>query len=182
MQEKPYKKEYYDFFANFDTKDAAEALSEEAQFLRIFRRYTNVKAQIMLIMFLMAGMTVFVFILISQELSGETTSVETPGIWLVILRWTLAWFIHLILDKDLKQGFGLMKYAMNHTWKFSFWPEGFLVGFFQISLAITIEIYSMLILLSAGNYLDAVKDFIAVVILNDFDNAIFGYFQDDKIS
>ena len=40
----------------------------------------------------------------------------------------------------------------------------------------------MLILLSAWSYLDAVKDFVAVVVINDFDNMMFDYLQDENLS
>ena len=40
----------------------------------------------------------------------------------------------------------------------------------------------MLILLEVQDYLDAVKDFVAVVVLNDFDNMVFEYFQDEPLS
>ena len=127
-------------------------------------------------------MTIMIFVLISGDFEGEATSIETPGIGLVMLRWMLAWLVHLALDKDLKQGLRLMKYALNHPWKFTMWPDACFVGLFQLSLAVVVEIFSMLILLSAWSYLVAVKDFVAVIVINDFDNMIFDYFQDDNVS
>ena len=99
-----------------------------------------------------------------------------------MLRWILAWLVHLDLDKDVKQGFRLTKYALNHPWKFSFSLDAVFVGGFQCALAVAVEFFSMLILLSAWSYLQAVKDFVAVIVINDFDDLIFGYFQDDNVS
>ena len=38
---------------------------------------------------------------------------------------------------------------------------------------------SILVILSSESYLDAVKDFTALIILNEFDNDIFNYLQPD---
>ena len=130
----------------------------------------------------MLGMTVFALMLISGDFEVEASRIEMPGIWLVMIRWILAWLVHLILDKDLKQGRMLAKYTLNHPWKFSFWLEGILVASFQFFLALAVEGYSILILLSAWSYLDAVKDFVAVHVINEFDEMIFEYFFDDNVS
>ena len=41
---------------------------------------------------------------------------------------------------------------------------------------------SITVLLVSWTYYDAVKDFIALVIVNDFDNMLFSYLKNDQIS
>mgnify|MGYP001069416821 CR=1 FL=1 len=43
------------------------------------------------------------------------------------------------------------------------------------------EIVSILVLASCRTYIDAVKDFIALLILNDIDDHLFNYFKSDLI-
>ena len=156
-------------------------MSDEEQFLRQFvpgggKAYTGTY------LIAISIMSILVLINLIIKFDEEATSIETPAFNLVFIRWTLALYLHLIIDKDIKQGLRLMKYALNHPWKFTMWPDACFVGLFQLSLAVVVEIFSMLILLSAWSYLAAVKDFVAVIVINDFDNMIFDYFQDDNVS
>ena len=51
------------------------------------------------------------------------------GDHIVLCRWLCAIFLHINLADELDQAFNLMKYAMNHTWKFELWYAAFFVGF-----------------------------------------------------
>ena len=93
-------------------------------------------------------MTIFVLFLLAGDFDEELTK-GVPTIWLVVLRWILFSYVHMTIDKDIKQGLRLMKYALNHPWKFKEHSEssGFFNGLIQLIVAVAVEIFSMLILL-----------------------------------
>ena len=52
-----------------------------------------------------------------------------------------------------------------------------MVGCLQLMVSFLSEVISIQIILSTTTYIDAVKDFIALLIINDLDNFFFAYLQ-----
>ena len=75
-----------------------------------------------------------------------------------------------------------MKYALNHPWKFRRWYVAFLAGLIQFSMAMFQEYISILVILSTTTYIDAVKDFTALNILNEFNSFFFDYSSQSPIN
>ena len=46
---------------------------------------------------------------------------ELPTLPMAFCRAFLSILLHLVIDKDIKQGLNLVKYAQNHPWKFDRW-------------------------------------------------------------
>ena len=67
----------------------------------------------------------------------------------------------------------MMKYSINHPWKFRQWPLAFSIGLIQFCMELLAEIVSACIILSVATYIDAVKDFIVLMVVNEFDNFLF---------
>ena len=74
-----------------------------------------------------------------------------------------------------------MKYALNHPWKFRRWYFALLIGLIQLSVAFAAEYMAIHIILSVDTYVDAVKDFVALMVVNEFDNYFFNYLNQDNI-
>ena len=55
-----------------------------------------------------------------------------PQFGLVMCRNFLALYIHLIIDVDIKQSLRLMKYGLNHPWKFRDSATTNLIALFQL--------------------------------------------------
>ena len=53
---------------------------------------------------------------------------DLPTGEIVICRSILGLFMHFLIDSDLVQGLNMMKYALNHPWKFRRWYMAFLIG------------------------------------------------------
>ena len=47
----------------------------------------------------------------------------------VLARFFCAIILHISMSDKLKQAFNLMKYALNHIWKFENWKVAFFIGF-----------------------------------------------------
>ncbi len=67
----------------------------------------------------------------------------------------------------------MMKYALNHHWKFDSWLTAFLVGFFQMLVLISVELVNMTVLLSIQEIMEIIMNFLALVVICQFDEFFF---------
>ncbi len=91
----------------------------------------------------------------------------------MIARFVCAIFLHISLADELNQSFLLMKYATNHHWKFYSWFNAFMVGFFQMVIILSVEIVNMMVLLTNPTVMETIMNFLALVIISDFDDYFF---------
>ena len=68
-------------------------------------------------------------------------------------------------------GVNMMKYSLNHFWKFKSPMEAYMSGLLQVSVAALITLINYFVILQSEHVLDLAKDFIALMIIADFDNA-----------
>ena len=82
-------------------------------------------------------------------------------------------FLHYILTDETKQGLAMMKFANNHWWKFDNWFAAYMVGFTQMIYVVLVEIFNISILTTNTTILDVIMNFLAIVVLTEFDNFFF---------
>ena len=74
-----------------------------------------------------------------------------------------------------------MKYALNHSWRFRHAHLGFLVGLMQTVMIVTITLLNYFVIIVASNsILDVAKDFLAMMIITNFDDFFFEQHSDDN--
>ena len=76
----------------------------------------------------------------------------------------------------------MMKFAMNHPYKFDNYFSAFVVGFFQVMAIASIELVNFAILLTNDNALETIMNFLALVILAEFSEKFFEAAKDDHVS
>ena len=92
---------------------------------------------------------------------------ETPEMHRTILcRFLCAVFLHITLSDEIKQGFVMMKFALNHDWKFEQWWRAFLVGFLQSMVGLSVEIVNLILLFTKNEVLDIIGSFLACVFIS----------------
>ena len=96
---------------------------------------------------------------------------SSPAI--VIARFMCAIFLHISLSDELNQSFQMMKYAMNHPWKFNSWFNAFLIGFTQMLVIFSVEIVNLMVLLTNPTVMETIMNFLALVIISEFDDFFF---------
>ena len=74
-----------------------------------------------------------------------------------------------------------MKFAMNHEWKFESWQRAFIIGFLQVMVALLVEIVNSILLFTNNEVLDIIRDFLACVIISEFDDYYFEVVRGDPI-
>ena len=76
--------------------------------------------------------------------------------------------MHVSLSDSLDQGFKMMKYALNHPWKFKNWNVSFFAGLMQALQVVVVEIVNIVVILTNDAVLDIVMNFMALVVISDF--------------
>ena len=75
----------------------------------------------------------------------------------------------------------MMKYAVNHPWKFKYPNLAFAVGFCQVFSTILTSLVCYFVIVTSTSVLDLAKDFTALMIISEFDNQ-FARFSREKIA
>jgi hypothetical protein len=83
----------------------------------------------------------------------------------VISRWICALFLHLSLNDEVENAFRMMKYSMNHPWKFDSWYTAFRCGLYQFIIVISVEFVCMMVLIIQESVLDVIMNFLALTVL-----------------
>ena len=76
----------------------------------------------------------------------------------------------------------MMKYSINHPWKFTSWWGAFNVGLWQFGILVMVEFVSLMVLLLQFSVLDVLMNFLALTIITEFDDYLFETLFDDPIS
>ena len=67
----------------------------------------------------------------------------------------------------------MMKYSVNHPWKFESYIEAFWVGFMQTFVVLSVELVNLVVLNTNPTIMDILMNFLALVIISDFDDYFF---------
>ena len=116
----------------------------------------------------------------SIETAGSFKSTP-PEVIVVLSRWICALFLHISLRSEADVGFLIMKFSINHPWKFHNWWSAFSVGMYQYLVIILVEWVSMMVLLLQQSVLDVLMNFLALTVLTNFDDYLFDTLYDDPV-
>lgn len=175
----PTKSQFDEFTSRFKLDGVGKTV--EDRFLLKFKDGTSdILAMFVFLIFTTIALYVYLYINFTDpywKLDEAISNLPTGQI--VICRSILAIFMHFLIDADLTQGLDMMKYALNHPWKFRRWYMACLIGLTQFGMAFMTEYVSIQVILSTSTYIDAVKDFIALIVVNELDNYLFNYQHKD---
>ena len=90
---------------------------------------------------------------------------------IVFARFFCAVVLHIYMNPEIEQSFLLMKYALNHFWKFRFPGFAFGVGFMQMAVTLSVELVNLVVLNTNHSIMDIIMNFLALVIIAEFDDA-----------
>ena len=74
-----------------------------------------------------------------------------------------------------------MRYSLNHSWKFQSWCTAYMIGLSQFTMILSVEIVNLVVLLTSPSVMDTVMNFLALVIIADFDDYMFAVVSDGPI-
>ena len=91
--------------------------------------------------------------------------------------------MHILMQKEFEQSLMMMKYCVNHPWKFRNVTLAFFCGFLQGSISVIIELSNIFIVLANGeSQFDIISDFIIMLVIADFDNYFYATRNSDRIN
>ena len=90
--------------------------------------------------------------------------------------------LHVTLTDEIKQGLNMMKYSANHPWKFDSYHEAYFVGFAQAMIVLSVEMVNLAVLNTNNTIMDILMNFLALVIISDFDDYFFITVKNDKMA
>ena len=76
----------------------------------------------------------------------------------------------------------MMKFALNHPWKFESYIGAFFVGFMQAMVVISNELINLAVLNTNNTIMDILMNFLALVIISDFDDYFFVTVSSDPMA
>lgn len=142
---------------NHEFKEAEESMFGKRIFLLI--------CQVLLL--------VFLWIEIVYGERGENFFVPPADLKIVICRFLCAIFLHITLLDDFAQDFKMMKYALNHPWKFKSWSRAFVIGLEQMAVAVATEVVSLAFSLALVTIVDVVSYFVSLLVISQFAQYFF---------
>jgi len=78
--------------------------------------------------------------------------------------------MQMYLNVEFAQGMDMMKYALNHPWKFSSPGGAFFIGMLQMLSTMLIVFVCYWVIVTSPSVLDLAKDFTALMIIAEIDN------------
>jgi hypothetical protein len=95
------------------------------------------------------------------------------SIWIVIARFICGIIMHMSLQDELRTGLSIMKFTLNHSYRFDNPMTAFFAGFLQFSMIVIVETVNFLAILNAATVLDIVMNFMALAIISEFDDTFY---------
>ena len=89
--------------------------------------------------------------------------------------------MQIILNHEVAGAMKMMKYAVNHPWKFQYPALAYFIGLCQVFSTSLTTIVCYFVIVSSESVLDLAKDFTALMIISEFDNQ-FARFSREKIA
>ena len=88
--------------------------------------------------------------------------------------------MHIQMNNEIFNGLKMIKYSVNHPWKFKQEQIAFLAGLLQVVVMILITIINYFVIAVSGTVIDVAKDFTALLIIADFDDIFGENIEDEK--
>ena len=124
------------------------------------------------------SLTILVGLEILQN-EDTTWSAQPETMWIVFARFICGIVLHVSLSAELRQGMNLMKYAVNHHWKFLDYRLAFLTGFLSVTISMLIEIATFYMLLFASlEFFEVLEKFAVVILIADFGTVFYDLEKD----
>ena len=163
---------------------ASETIENKSNFYKDFRYFKKmmtgkwrfmVLTQLLLIWFL--G-----YEAVTSEDTVEAFKSPAENGSIILTRFLCAIVLHVTLTDEITQGFNMMKYSANHPWKFDNYFEAYFVGLAQALVVLSVETVNLAVLNTNHTIMDILMNFLALVIISDFDDYFFITIKNDKMA
>ena len=84
------------------------------------------------------------------------------------------------MNNEIFNGLKMIKYSVNHPWKFKNEEIAFLAGFLQVFTMVMITVINYFVIFTSQTVIDVAKDFTALIIIADFDDIFSENIEDER--
>ena len=88
--------------------------------------------------------------------------------------------MHVVLSERINQGMNMMKYSLNHRWKFVHWSLAYSAGFMQVISAIAVELCNFFVILTNNEIIEIVMNFMALVVISEFGQYFYNAYTEKE--
>lgn len=103
---------------------------------------------------------------------GNLEFAVIPELKIGFTRFIASMVMHVVVSEEVNNGLKMMKYVSNHWWKFSNARLAYISGLLQLSAMLCVAIVNYFVITISDNVLDIAKDFTALLIIGEFDDAL----------
>jgi len=109
-------------------------------------------------------------------------AIQTPaGIDILIARFIAALLMHINVEKDVRNGLSMMKYAVNHYGNFKNIHIAFFISFLLAFTALLVEFTVVLVLTSIKETLEVIMKYVSLAALANIPRFYYGSLVDHKL-
>ena len=110
--------------------------------------------------------------LIANDLlvTGNLEDLLSNNTAMVFSRFVAIMIMHVYVLEEIQNGTRMMKYSLNHWWKFTYPSYAWIAGFLQVIAMYAIEITNIFVVMASPNIIEIVKDFMALTVISEFDD------------
>ena len=101
--------------------------------------------------------------------------------FILFARFICASILHLSLIDEVYAGLDMMKYCLNHEYRFASLGTAWFVGFLQASIVLAVEFVNIIIILTSFKPTNIVFNFIALAIIAEFDNYVYESLRNESM-
>lgn len=106
--------------------------------------------------------------------------IPATSIEIMIARFLGSLMMHINVEKDVRKGLSMMKYAVNHVDNFTNVYPSFLLGYLCCIISLMIEANCMIILITLPNILDVITKYLSIVSIVRFPDIYFAVTDSDN--
>ena len=89
--------------------------------------------------------------------------------------------MHVALSSRINEGMNMMKYSLNHQWKFVHWTFAYLAGFMQTISAVCVELCNFVVIVTSIEIIDIVMNFMALVVISEFGQYFYSAYTEKEL-
>ena len=112
----------------------------------------------------------------------QTFAALPPKLPVVLSRIVGATFLHINQADEINAAFKMMKYTLNHPWKFENWKIAFIVNFMQFFILALAEGVSLCLIYLQYTVMDVLMNFISLTVITCLDDYLFQTLYENPFS
>ena len=168
-------------------EESAQGENKKQQMTKAYDVYSSHRISITAKFYLLvAAQLILLWYMLIQAVTDdeivENLTMPCEAVSTIIGRFVCAFIMHITLTAESKQGLKMMKYAANHHWKFRSWGQAYWIGLFQVTVLNTCEFVNLVLLTTNHSMLDIIMNFLAIVVITEFDDAFFFIVQNEELA